>query len=285
MEWQMIGGTLRTFRMPRLRLRVARAALLTACAAAPAAAQTDYYNTDAGRPVRIEDAAAVERYAFELQLAPLRLERSDAGAYTWEIEPELAYGILPRTQVEAGVPLILAEGADGESNAGIGGIALSVLHNLNTETAGLPAFALAAGVLLPVGGSAPDATYATAKAIATRTFRFARVHVNAEYTFGATPAVDERTGEAVRWAAGLAVDRAFPLSAALVIADVFAEQPLHESEDLVWTVEAGARYQLDPRFALDVGIGRRTGGEDRGWFFTFGAARAFAVRSLIPVGR
>ncbi|MBA2669021.1 MAG: hypothetical protein H0U67_01455, partial [Gemmatimonadetes bacterium] len=32
---------------------------------APLAAQTDYYNTDAGRPVRIEDAHPVERYAFE----------------------------------------------------------------------------------------------------------------------------------------------------------------------------------------------------------------------------
>lgn len=281
----MIGDSPSAYRLSRRATRLAATALWGVALAAPAAAQTDYYNTDAGRPVRIEDAAAVERYAFELQLAPLRLERSDAGAYTWEIEPELAYGILPRTHVEAGLPLILADGADGERDVGIGGIALSMLHNLNTETAGLPAFALAAGVLLPVGGSSPEATYASAKAIATRTFRFARVHANAEYTFGATPAVGERTGDAVRWAVGVAVDRAFPLSAALLIADLFAEQPLHDGESVVWTAEAGARYQLDPRFALDVGIGRRTGGEHRGWFFTFGAARAFAVRSLIPVGR
>jgi hypothetical protein len=52
-------------------------------AAAPLAAQTDYYNTDAGRPVLIEDAYPTERYAFELQLAPLRLERVSGGVYNW----------------------------------------------------------------------------------------------------------------------------------------------------------------------------------------------------------
>src|SRR5688572_23274403 len=45
----------------------------------PAAAQTDYYNIDSGRPVRIEDAYPVERYAFEAQVAPLRMERRDDG--------------------------------------------------------------------------------------------------------------------------------------------------------------------------------------------------------------
>ncbi|MDQ3950355.1 MAG: hypothetical protein M3282_08405, partial [Gemmatimonadota bacterium] len=56
--------------------------------AAPLAAQTDYYNTDAGRPVQIEDAYPVERRAFEIQAAPLRLERARGGVYHWGIEPE-----------------------------------------------------------------------------------------------------------------------------------------------------------------------------------------------------
>ena len=73
-------------------------------AAAPASVQTDYFNTDAGRPLTIEDAYATERYAFELQLAPLKLERSRGGMYTWTVEPEIAYGILPHTHVEIGLP-------------------------------------------------------------------------------------------------------------------------------------------------------------------------------------
>jgi hypothetical protein len=246
-------------------------------------AQTDYYNTDARRPVRIEDAYPVERYAFELQVAPLRLERSDRGSYHWELEPELAYGILPHTHLEIGLPLRFADGAGGDSDFGLGGIAISALHNLNVETMGLPAFALAADVIVPVGSFAPDAIYSSLKGIATRTYRIARIHLNGQYTFGSTPNPLEQAGEASRWMAGVAVDKAFPLRAALLIADVYVEQPLHDGTDPEWTIEAGTRYQLDPYFALDAGIGRRLSGPEKGWFVTVGLARAFAIRSLIPV--
>ncbi|HEV2150038.1 MAG TPA: transporter [Longimicrobiaceae bacterium] len=260
------------------------AAVLALGAAAPElAAQTDYYNTDAGRPVRIEDAYPVERYAFEAQVAPLRLERADAGVYHWEIEPELAYGIFPRTQLEVGLPLVFQDAGEGRDGFGLAGIDVSVLHNLNVETRTLPALAVAAEVLLPVGSFAPDRVYPSVKGIATRTFGFARVHANAQYTFGSSPAEGLEAGEASRWMAGLAVDRALPLRSTLLIADLFAEQPLHEGDDLRWTAEAGARYQISPFFALDAGIGRRLTGDEQGWFVTFGAARMFAVRGLIPV--
>src|SRR5688500_7867010 len=68
-------------------LSIASAALLLGAAATSATAQTDYYNTDAGRPMQIEDAHAVERRAFEIQAAPFRLERSRGGAYHWGLEP------------------------------------------------------------------------------------------------------------------------------------------------------------------------------------------------------
>ena len=90
-------------------------------------------------------------------------------------------------------------------------------------------------------------------------------------------------GELSRWMAGVAVDKTFPLQAMLLIGDVYVERPLLEGDDLQWTVEAGTRYQLNPFFALDAGVGRRVTGGDQGWFLTFGAARVFAVRSLIPV--
>lgn len=253
-------------------------------AAAPVEAQTDYYNTDARRPVRIEDAHPVERYAFEAQVAPLRLERLSGGEYHWEIEPELAYGILPRTHVEVGFPLVWSDGAgDGES-FGLAGVDVSLFHNLNAETRTLPALAVAAEAVLPLGSHAPDGVYPSVKGIATRTFHFARVHVNGAYTFG-SPGTDDEVGEASRWMAGVAVDRAFPLRSALLIADLFVEQPLHAGEALTWTAEAGTRYQLDPFFALDAGVGRRLTGEEQGWFLTFGAARVFGIRSLMPGGR
>ena len=66
--------------------RFALAAIMAICTMglpSVAVAQTDYYNTDAGRPLQIEDAYAVERRALEIQAAPLRLERNRRGVYSW----------------------------------------------------------------------------------------------------------------------------------------------------------------------------------------------------------
>jgi hypothetical protein len=251
-------------------------------AARPLAAQTDYYNTDRGRPVRIEDAAPVEREAFEVQLAPLRLERAADASYRWSVEPELAYGFFRRTQVEVGLPLHLEDAPGADPVVGLGGIHLSALHALNVETRSLPALAVAATLALPVGGLAPYRAFTTVKGIATRTLPFVRLHANAEYTLGSTPAAGAEVGEASRWMAGVAADRAFPLRSLLATADLFAEQPLHSGADLAWTGEAGVRYQTSPQFNLDLGVGRRFSGDDRRWFLTFGLSHAFALRALAP---
>lgn len=273
--------------MKRMRTRIlaATAAVLASAVvlAPPAAAQTDYYNTDKGRPVTIEDAYPVERYAFELQLAPVRLERESGGVYHWEIAPELAYGILPRTQLEVGFPLSFVDAGGEGGTEGLAGIEIAALHNLNVETRTLPALAVAAEVLLPVGGLAPDRAYTSLKGIATRTFSWARFHVNGQYTLGSGAEEGDEVGEASRWMAGIAVDRTLPLRSLLMTADVFAEQPLVDDEELAWTAEAGFRYQTSPQFNIDFGVGRRFAGGERGWSFTFGAAHAFAVRSLLPI--
>jgi len=240
-------------------------------AASPAAAQTDYYNTDAGRPLTIEDAAAVERYAFELQLAPLRLDRDSRGVYRWTVEPEIAYGIAPRTQVEIGLPLTYVDAS--RRSSGLSGIELSMLHSLNNETR-LPALAVAGEVLLPVGGLAPDDAAFSAKGILTRTLRWARFHVNGQYTFGGE---DDLSG----WLGGIAMDRTFPLVSTLIGAELVAEKSRSDGADVEWSTALGIRRQLSPAFNVDAGIGKRLSGE-RGWFFTFGVAKAFAIRSLMP---
>lgn len=255
------------------------------------AAQTDYYNTDTGRPITVEDAYAVERYAFELQLAPVRVERSRGGMYHWGIEPEIAYGLLPRTQLEIGAPLAYADLGGGRKRSGLAGIDVSLLHNLNVETRTLPALGIVAEVLAPVGGLGPDRAYASTKGILTRTYSWARFHLNGQYTFGSAPPPSDG-GEAAtagpgavelsRWLAGLAVDRTFPLNSMLITGEVFARQPIHDDEDVEWNVGGGVRYQLDPHFALDAGLGKRLTGGDRSWFVTFGLARAFAIRGLMP---
>lgn len=249
---------------------VAASALTT-----PAAfAQTDFYNTDAGRPVSVEDAYPIEQRALELQLAPLRLSRAARGIYTWGIEPEVAIGLLPRTQFEIGLPLAFIDRGAGRRSAGLAGIELAALHNLNVETS-IPALAVAAEMLLPVGGLAPDRGYPSIKGIATKTFSWARFHVNWGYTLGDRIADtgDEADGapELSRWMSGVAVDRTFPLRSLLLTAELVARQPLVVATDVQWETAAGARYQLTPRIAVDGGAGVRLTGEPE-WFATFGAA-------------
>jgi hypothetical protein len=264
-------------------LRIASAAVLLI--ASTAQAQTDYYNTDAGRPLRVEDAAALERRGFELQAAPLRLERSSNGTYRWGIEPELAFGILPRTQLEVGFPLVFVDaGVNGRRSSGLAGIDVSVLHNLNTETR-LPALAIAAEVLLPAGSFAPDIAYPSIKGIATKTFSFARVHVNGQYTFGNVASGDAVAGaprgaqvvHVSRWMGGVAVDRPFPLRSLLLSGEVYALGALEESEGTSWHATIGTRYQLAPRWAMDAGIGRGLTGDERDWSLTIGGAFAFGL--------
>jgi hypothetical protein len=268
-------------RAPRLASVVGSAALLLV--AAPAAAQKDYYNLDKNRPVRIEDAYATERYAFEVKVSSLRLERERGGVYHWGIEPEIAYGILPRTSIEVGFPFAVVDGGpEAGRTSGLSGIELSLFHNLNAETRTLPALGLRGDVVLPVGALSGERAFPAVTGIATRTYPWARFHANAQYTFGAAPEGDATLPhEASRWLAGIAVDRVFPLNAYLLIADVYAQQPLHADDPVEWNAGAGIRYQINPFLAVDAGLGRRLTG-DPAWYVTFGSAYHFGVRALMP---
>jgi hypothetical protein len=246
-------------------------------AAGGASAQTDYYNTDRGRPIRIEDAYPLEFRAVELQAAPLRIERGRGGVYRWAIEPELAVGIFPRTHIELGVPLAAVDGGGGRTRTGVAGLELSVLHNLNVETA-IPALAVSADARFPVGSLGPDRTYVTGTGILTRTFRWARIHLNGQYTLGDAPeSGGNAVEEASRWLAGAAIDKTFPLRALLLTAEVFAAQPIHADESREWTLGTGVRYQVSPRWAVDGGVGRRFTGADPSWYVTAGTAYAFGL--------
>jgi hypothetical protein len=288
-----IRRTLSNVAMSRAVLATSSALALALLAPGTAHGQTDYYNTDRGRPVQVEDAYVTERHALELKLAPVRLERTDGGTYNWGLEPEIALGILPRTQVELGVPLAFME-YGSVRRSGIAGLDLSVMHNFNVETEGLPALALRADVLAPVGNLAADRAYSSLTGIATRTYSWARFHVNGQYTFGASPATSS-TGtttlggpgalDVSRWFAGAAIDKAYPLSSVLVTAELYGRKPLDSNKAVEYTAGTGTRFQLSPTLALDGGFGRRLNGPEQGWYVTFGSAYAFSIPALFPGGR
>ena len=268
------------------RLPLCAAAIFIAMAVAPrvARAQIDFRNTDRARPLFVEDAIAVERYGLELQVAPLRLERGPAGRYQWGIEPGVEFGVLPRTHVEFGLPLALADGPGG-TVSGLAGIDLGIFHQLNAESDGLPALALRLDALLPAGGFGPDRTYLTMGALATRSFAGAiRAHANASWTSGSTTTggggalAGPGAREVARWTAGVAADRTFVLESTLVGAEVVLRQPIAPGSAVEWMLGAGARVQLDPRWVLDIGVGRRIGDTDSAWYATVGGAYAFGWR-------
>lgn len=158
--------------------------------ASPLAAQTGYYDLDTARPVRVEDANVIPLYALELEPAPVRGEWLAGGRSRYRITPHAAFGILPRTQVEASLPLEHRDlGAGAESGAA--GLEVSAMHSFNNERQYRPAFALWIGARLPVGALAASGTRVGARGIMTRSFGFGRVHLNAEYstTNKSTPCV------------------------------------------------------------------------------------------------
>ena len=258
------------------------ASVALAVAAPPLAAQTDYYNTDRGRPVQVEDAYVTERYAFELKLAPVRLERTKGGTYHWGVEPEIALGVLARTQIEVGLPLAFVE-QGAQRRSGIAGLDLSAMHNLNMETEGVPALGIRGDVLLPVGNLAGNNVYSSVTGMLTRTHSWARLHVNGQYTFGTAPLPTATSSvDVARWLVGAAIDKTFPLSSMLITAEFYGRQPLIASEAVEYTVGTGSRFQVSPTLAIDGGFGRRLNGPEQGWYVTFGSAYAFGVRSLFP---
>lgn len=265
--------------MQSYHLAVAAAVVLAHVTSPAAHAQTDYFNTDAGRPIRTEDAYAIERRAIELQVAPLRLERPRGGGYRWGIEPEIAVGLLPRTQFEIGFPLEHAEGPSGTRTTALAGLEMSALYNFNAETR-IPALAIVADVYVPAGPIGPDRAVPSLKGIATKTISWARFHLNAQWSFldvQSTGTVTSANAELSQWTAGLAIDKSLPLSSMLFTAEVVTSEPLTMGTARRLDAAGGSRIQLSPRVAFDVGGGYRLRGDEQGWFFTTGAAVAIGL--------
>lgn len=277
----------------RTCLVVARTLLITIGLMAPQEAalaqlQITYRNTDIGRPVRTEDAYAVNRYSLDLHLAPLALERTGSSTYRWSVNPEIAYGLLPRTQIEIGVPLAYRDPAEG-SRVGIAGVNLAALYNFNAETRAWPALGARAGVLLPVGGLGPATAHPFLTAIATRTVRNLRLHANSRYTFRNEPSlqgnglpVGAAPIELSRWMTSVAVDRSFPLRSFLLAAETYAVQPFARGEKVQWNLGIGARFQFAPNMTADAGVSRRVSGVDPNWSVSFGVGRTIGLGTLLP---
>ena len=264
-----------------LRGGVNAAGVALLCAAHSLAAQTDYRNLDEGRPTRVEDAAPVERYAFEF-LTSYALEQEPGGGTVHAFVPEIEYGILANGEFGITLPVgILYQ--DGITRAGLSGLRGFALYNFNAESPALPAIALRADVRLPAGSFAGSETRVTLKGIATRSWGRQRLHLNGAYTLGpdASPALVEPAG---RWWWGAALDRTLFRQSLLLLAEVYVSGAARTAPAAL-TGSLGLRWQWRPTAVIDLGLARGLR-RDRGpdYAFTIGISNAFALAGLLPGG-
>ena len=140
-----------------------------------------YYGLEGGRPGRIGDAAPTPRGTLDLELLPIRFEQYDGGLRRWRSDPKLSLGVAPFTEIELRVPLLRVDpGVAGlPAEMGVGGLAVGVLRALTIETGALPALAVGADWIAPVGGMAASVSSYNGSLFLTKTFTGMRVHLNA----------------------------------------------------------------------------------------------------------
>ncbi len=271
-------------------LAAATAVVLAAAGPGDLRAQTDFYNLDKGRPLRVEDAYGTKRYAFELKVSPLTLSQGPDRIVRYQPNVEIKHGILPGLDVSAGLGLgVERPGEDGTRRTDTE-LELASLLNLTTETRRLPALAVRLTGHLPLEGD--HGRTLELRGIATRSLAGpVRGHLNGGWTFG--------DDAAERWWAGLALDYVLPFHHFLILGEAYVADPV-EPESLTPApppgangsangggrrvhTTAGFRYQLNPVMALDAGVGRSwTGDTAVDWLLTLGFTYEFAVRSLMP---
>lgn len=248
-----------------------------AVAAAPLAAQVDYRNLDDDRPLRVEDAYPVERYAFELIVPGFAAFERGGGHFGFV--PELSFGVLPGAAIGLKAPLAGTWGrADDEYDlAGLRGFFLA---NLTTETGTLPGLAVRLDATAPVGGAAGEGASASIKALATRSFGRHRAHLNAAWGF-VTQDVPGQVEPTPRWWVGLAVDRTLIRASTLLLLGFNAVGP-GGGADTRWEAAIGVRRQLTPTLVVDAGASGRLAGPGENAALTLGLTHAFALAGLYP---
>ncbi|HUQ19903.1 MAG TPA: hypothetical protein VM099_09850 [Gemmatimonadaceae bacterium] len=141
--------------------------------------QSEYRNMEGGRPVRVSDASPTELHGLDLDLTTVRVDKLSFGRYRLQVEPRLSYGIRPRADIS-----IRTLGFYREPSAiprgTIAGIGIGGEYQVKMETLRSPALALAGEVWAPTGPNASVPSYSL-KGLATRSFTFGRVHLNASY--------------------------------------------------------------------------------------------------------
>lgn len=234
-------------------------------------AQIDYRNLDRGRPARVTDAVAVERYAFELSL-PWRFS-TGRGASWHTLAPALEYGIARNLVV--GADLDLVAGRDGAATAAGSHAGLSFFYQFRRETPGAPAVALVLEAGQPTAAPLFDDFAVSVSGIATRAMGRSRWHLNLEAEL-----VGPDQGGESRWWAGVGWDYSLFRTSTLLVAELLVEDG--PEGRVRWAIGAGLRRQLTPTVVGYVGLARGLHGRVGATSVSLGLSHAFAIAGLMP---
>jgi hypothetical protein len=255
-------------------------ALVVAAAWHTTAAQTQYYNLDAARPGRIEDAEPTARYSLDIDPSSFQYERITGGTNRYRAEPRLAYGVLPFTELELRLPVVRVDPphvSGARASTGVGGVGIGGMRSFNVETASLPALAVSGEWLAPAGSLAgPRGSYSL-KALLTKTTVLGRWHLNAgggTYSIRLTPRSTTDTSCSSLVTVHFAGDPC-AVSPPIVIdapCSVAPKQP---------AMLAPSRFCMPPAGRPDSTPTSPTSLAGRHWFGGVGYDRAFALRSTV----
>lgn len=225
--------------------------------AVPAAQRTaraaDHMNLEASYPLQIEDAYPTA-YRNREFLTSFRYELTREDEDRFEIAPQLAYGVLPNTELSVHVPFLMGEA----SRSGSGDIEVEALYNFNTETIYVPALALEVGGTIPTGKDS-DGFDTTVKFLMTKSISRMgsdRVHLNAVWIHNAASLENEREHR-YRLIAGYSRR----IAADWVILADFIRQTEREKDEDSNILELGFRWQVTPLTVVSFGAGAGIGRE------------------------
>lgn len=244
-QWFGVGGVTHA-----RRLTIAGLLGLAGVGSAPidALAQAAFRSADPGRPIRVEDAQAMELREWEIEFGSKGSLVEGAGDGAHGVL-EVKAGLFRNVQLGVGVESAIQQTGPG-TVTGIEAFETHLLLGLRRETPGGPALAIRAGASTPGAGSLGRADpEATLTGILTRSAGRLRVHANGGYTW----ASDVDGGSF--WLAGVGGDYPVGFLSRSLLADLYVEFP-DIGDPRIW-VDAGSRIQLSKKTVLDVGLATR----------------------------
>ncbi len=235
--------------------------------------QTDFYNLDHERPLRVEDAYATKRWAFEFQASPFSMSEDREGTVRYSPSVELKHGLFPGVELSVAGE-IENERRGSESSTRLHEIEVSALMNLWVEGTALPAAGVRLTTIVPT--EAGRSAVLEARGALTRgLFGPIRAHLNGALLIGSDRAEDG-------WA-GAALGYVLPFQHLLLMTEGWVSFP--RAGETVFHSGIGARFQVTPTLVFDAGLGREWSGEERrDWVMTLGVTHEFGVRAIIPGG-